>query len=81
MLSYPIYRKYHNGKEFRKINSDKESIAIQVYKNYSTIVHSQNSLRVADALDESISTACTRDEWEKVYGETLWKLTKANVVQ
>jgi hypothetical protein len=81
MQNYPIYRKFLNRKEFRKINNDKESIAIQVNKNYTTIIHSQNALRVADALDESISTESTHEEWEKVYDETLCNLSKANQAQ
>jgi hypothetical protein len=79
--SYPIYRKFKNGKEFRKVNSENESISVIVSKNYTTITHSNNSLRVADALDDQISEPSTRDEWEKVYGETQWKHAKANQVQ
>lgn len=78
---YPIYLKYFSGKKYRKINNENESISIEVRKNFNQIIHSQNAMKVADALDKDLTKEITRDEWEKVYGETLWGLTKANQVQ
>jgi hypothetical protein len=80
-IKYPVYRKFKNGKEFHKINSENESLSILVRKNLTRLRYSKNALHVADAMDEEISTESTREEWEKLYGETQWSLTKANQLQ
>jgi hypothetical protein len=79
--NYPIYRKFHNGKEFHKINSENEAVSILVNKNFTRILLTKNAMVIGDAMDETLSAEITRDEFEKVYGMAQYQLSKANCAQ
>jgi len=80
--TFPIYRKFLNGREFMKLNSDGKLIKVKLIRDNSwAIALTENSLMVADFHNTELSTESSRDEFEKAYGQAQYLLTKANCEQ
>jgi hypothetical protein len=82
MQSFPIYRKFHNGREFMKLNSTGILIKVNMIRgNNFTIGHTDNQFMLQDFHDPELSMESNRDEFEKAYGQAQYLLTKANIEQ
>lgn len=78
----PIYRKFKNGKEFMKLNSNGILIKVNmVRENNFSIIHTSNSFMVGDFNNPHVSTESSRDEFEMAYGRAQFLLSKTNCEQ
>lgn len=80
MNKYPVYRKFRNGKEFHKVISDTHSVSVLKMRTGYRIIVCANTIHMADVMDDALAMDSTRDEFEKVYGEAMWELNRANTV-
>lgn len=82
MEGYPIYRKFQNGKEFMKLNSNGILLKVNMARgNNFTITHTENQFMIEDFHNPELSMESTRDEFEKAYGHAQFLLSKANCEQ
>jgi non-canonical (house-cleaning) NTP pyrophosphatase len=79
-MKYPIYRKFQNGHEFHKVVSDTQFVSVSRHKKGFRILITENAMMRNDVFDESVSMESNRNEFEKVFGEAMWALNKANTV-
>jgi hypothetical protein len=77
---YPIYRKFQNGKQFMKLNSNGVLVTVYMIRGNSfSISHADNNQWLnQDFHNPELSMDSSRDEFEKAYGEAQFLLTKAN---
>ncbi len=82
MDTYPIYRKFQNGREFLKITSPDKMISVLLLgiDRGCRIQTSNNKLMIHDAFDPRVSMESNVKEFEKAYLEAMWYLNKANTV-
>jgi hypothetical protein len=81
-MKYPIYRKFKNGKEFMKLNSDGILIQVLLLREKTVrITCTDNRMHIEDFHNPEVSVESSRDEFEKTYGQAQYLLTKANIEQ
>lgn len=78
-MKYPIYKK--GAVTWHKINSDRFAVTVILMPSVTKIRLAENKDIVEDIMQDEYMVDCTRDEFEKAYGEAQWKLTQANILQ
>jgi hypothetical protein len=82
MEKYPIYRKYKNGKEFMKLNSNGILIKVNIVReNTFTITHTDGEWSKTDFYNPDISAESNRNEFEIHYCRAQYLMAKANCEQ
>jgi len=80
METYPIYRKFQNGREFHKISAPDKMISVLKTPKSYRIICTENKMQLDDAVNPDVSMPATADEFEKMYHEAMWQLNKANTI-
>lgn len=86
MSPYPIYRKFKKRNVWAKVISDFQVVKVHTGgqapdDDRVSISISCNSFQRSDAVDDRYSEPCTRQDFEKAYGEAMWKIVKTNDIQ
>lgn len=81
-VKFPLYRKYNGGTEYQKVASATAVIHITNAGTYWNISFDTASADIIETLiNDPMVEPCTRDDFEKIYGNAQWVLTQINIAQ
>lgn len=85
MTTYPIYRKFKNRNVFVKVLSDTNTVTVhtggpEADNDKASIVITANRHQRSDAVNDKYSEPSNFEDFEKAYGEAMWKFNKTREV-